>query len=106
MTTYHRWTKEEDEILVQAIKANPHNKKKAFEYAETVLPLRDAKSCENRWYKFLSNPESKHYVGCVFTMLARASRLDNRVIYSDNSLNPPKPMKVGIWSKIKKLLGL
>ena len=31
--TRTRWTKEEDEILVQAIKANPHNKAQAFKIA-------------------------------------------------------------------------
>lgn len=29
--TRTKWTKEEDEILVQAIKANPHNKAKPSE---------------------------------------------------------------------------
>lgn len=37
MTTRKRWTKEEEEILVQAVKANPHNLSKAFrEVAEKL----------------------------------------------------------------------
>jgi hypothetical protein len=106
MTKRVLWTKEEDEILVQAIKANPHNKQEAFREAASKLPLRDTISCQNRWYGILSNPHNKHYVGCLFTMIGRVSRLDNRNIYKDNSATLPIPMKVSMWTKIKKLLGL
>lgn len=52
--TRTKWTKEEDEILVQAIEANPHNKAKAFrEAAEKVN--HSEKCCSSRWYKVLSN---------------------------------------------------
>lgn len=104
--TRTRWTKEEDEILVQAIKANPHNKAEAFRYVATKLANRDVKSCENRWYKQLSNPESKHYVGCMFTMIGVSSRLDNRTIDREEVHIKPKQIKKGLWEKIKTLLGL
>lgn len=49
--TRTKWTKEEDEILVQAIKANPHNKAKAFrEVAEKVNHSEIC--CSGRWYKY------------------------------------------------------
>lgn len=104
--TRTRWTKEEDKILVRAIKANPHNKEKAFRKAATKLKNRDAKSCSNRWYKMLSNPESKHYVGCMFTMIGIASRLDNRTLNREGAHVTPVKTKKSLWSKIKELLGL
>lgn len=104
--TRTRWTKEEDKILVKAVKANPHNKAQAFRYAATKLENRDAKSCSNRWYMQLSNPESKHYVGCMFTMIGHATKMDNRTINRKYVHITPEPIKEGLWSKIKKLLGL
>ena len=104
--TRTKWTKEEDEILVQAIKANPHNKAEAFRYAATKLENRDAKSCSNRWYMQLSNPESKHYVGCMFTMIGVTSKLDNRTVNRDKVHITPTKIKKGLWAKVKALLGL
>ena len=90
--TRTRWTKEEDKILVRAIKANPHNKEKAFRKAATKLKNRDAKS--------------KHYVGCMFTMIGIASRLDNRTLNRECAHVTPVKTKKSLWSKIKELLGL
>lgn len=100
-----KWTAEEDEILVQAIKANPHNKQEAFRKASEEIG-RSAKCCSNRWYQALSNPEHKAYVGCMFTMIGMASRLDNRTINRDNVHITPKKTKKSLWAKVKALLGL
>lgn len=103
--TRTKWTKEEDEILVQAIKANPHNKAKAFrEAAEKVN--HSEKCCSGRWYKVLSNPEHKKYVGCMFTMIGVASKLDNRTVNRDKVHITPTKTKKGLWAKVKALLGL
>lgn len=64
-----KWTVEEDEILVQAINANPHNKAKKPSREVSEKIGRSAKCCSNRWYQALSNPEHKSYVGCMFTMV-------------------------------------
>lgn len=105
MTKRTRWTKEEDEILVQAIKANPHNKAKAFrEVSEKVG--RNPKCCSSRWYQSLSNPHSKHYVGCMFTMIGVHTRYDNRTINRDKAHITPTKNKRGLWAKVKALLGL
>lgn len=105
MAKFKRWTKEEDDILVQAIKANPHNKTAAFRAASKEFN-HDARSCSNRWYQVLSNPESKHYVGCMFTMIGVASRLDNRSTNREGVHITPVKNKKSLWSKIKTLLGL
>lgn len=103
MAERKKWTKEEDDILVQAIKANPHNKAEAFRIASKKME-RDVTSCSNRWYRHLSNPESKSYAGCMFTLIGHSSRLDNRTI-ATNNVQPIKTNK-SLWGKIKKLLGL
>lgn len=103
--TRTRWTKEEDEILVQAVEANPHNKSQAFREASEKVG-RSVKCCSNRWYQALSNPTSKHYVGCMFTMVGAASKLDNRTVNRDGAHITPTKTPKGLWSKIKKLLGL
>lgn len=105
MTKRVRWTSEEDKILVQAIKANPHNKAEAFRIADKKLG-RGFTNCENRWYKHLSNPYSKHYVGCLFTLVGTKSKLDNRTSSTNKSRVTPVEIKKGIWSKIKALLGI
>lgn len=100
-----KWTVEEDEILVRAIKANPHNKAKAFrEVSEKVG--RSDKCCSNRWYQVLSNPKHKSYVGCMFTMVGVSSRLDNRTVNREKVHITPTKTKRGLWAKIKDLLGL
>lgn len=103
MAERKKWTKEEDNILVQAIKANPHNKAEAFRVASKKLN-RNAKSCSNRWYNTLSNPESENYAGCMFTLIGHSSRLDNRTMATHN-VQPIKTNK-SLWGKIKELLGL
>jgi hypothetical protein len=105
MTKRVLWTKEEDEILVQAVKANPHNKAQAFRNASEKLD-RSVGAISFRWYECLSNPKSKCYVGCMFTMIGHASRLDNRTINRENVHVTPMPVKKGLWRKIKELLNL
>lgn len=61
-----KWTVEKDEILAQAINANPHNKAKKPSREVSEKIGRSAKCCSNRWYQALSNPEHKSYVGCMF----------------------------------------
>ena len=54
----------------------------------------------------LSNPQCKHYVGCMFTMIGIASRLDNRTLDREGVHVTPVKTKKSLWSKIKELLGL
>lgn len=105
MTTKKRWTEEEDNILVQAIKANPHNLSKVFkELYETSLSHRTYKAIQYRWYYVLNNPYNKKYVGCLFTTIGLRSRYDNKKVYNIKSNTEPVKHKVSIWNKIKSLL--
>ena len=103
--TRTRWTKKEDKILVQAVKANLHNKSKAFRAASKKVNHNEV-SCSCRWYNHLSNPESKHYVGCIFTMIGVTSRLDNRTVNREKAHITPKKVKKSLRAKVKALLGL
>ncbi len=103
MATRKRWTVEEDKVLVQAIKAMPHHKEEAFRIASEKLG-RTVSACSLRWYHKLSNPKSKYYAGCVFTMVSHSTRMNNRT--TCNNTVKAEPMPKGIWAKIKKLLGL
>lgn len=103
MTKRQRWTAEEDKILVQAIKANPHNKAKVFREVSEKLG-RNAKCCANRWYNILSNPKHKAYAGCMFTMVGASSLLNNRS--RENARIAPKKIRKSIWSRIKAILHL
>lgn len=105
MAKFKKWTAEEDNILVQAIIANPYNKAQVFRAIANQLN-RTVKATEFRWYGVLSNPENKHYVGCLYTLVGIHSRLDNRTVYKDNYTMLPKQHSKSIWTKIKKLLSL
>ena len=103
MITRRRWTKEEDERLVQVIKDHPHNRTEAFTIASTILN-RTVSAISQRWYNVLSNPESTKYTGCCFTMLGEASSLVNRSMITPKVV--PMDHKPSIWYRIKKLLGI
>lgn len=98
-----KWTAREDKVLVQAIEANPQNKAKAFNIVAEKFKVGFSVP-RNRWYNHLSNPESKHYVGCKVTLLSSAIRYDNRTRKS--KYQQPVKMKKSIWDKIKSLLKL
>lgn len=103
--TRTRWTKEEDEILVQAVKANPHNKAQAFKIAASKVNHSET-SCASRWYARLSNPNNKNYAGCMFTMVGATSKFDNRTVNRKGVRITPTNIKKGLWNKIKALLGI
>lgn len=66
MTKYRRWTNEEDNTLVQLIRANPQNL--SFSIRETARVLnRNTNSVRGRYHR-LSNPYCKCYKGVnIFT---------------------------------------
>lgn len=109
MANSYRWTKEEEDILVQAIKANPHNLQQCFREVSAKID-RTVGSCSIHWYTVLGNPEHKKYVGTLFVHLGRKSNLvDRKLNYTTVSWSTKSTTvkhKVSIWNKILKLLGL
>lgn len=95
MNTRVRWTKEEDEILVQSIKNNPQNKLAAFREV-AIKTDHSVASCSARWYNILNNPYNKYYIGSMFTIIRHNPKCD--------SIKSTIITKVNIWTKIKNYL--
>ncbi len=103
MVTKKRWTKEEEEILVQAITANPHNITEACRYASTQLEGRTHSACVFHWYKALAPAKNPTKVGITFIAVGPKTVYKNR----KNSGNAfVKPERNTLWTKIKKFIGL
>lgn len=108
--TNRRWTKEEEDILVQAIQANPHNLKQCFREVSAKIG-RSEDGVMHHWYSVLGNCKNKKYVGITFLMLSRKEIMKDRKIckvsatgyYKNDNLIKQKPT---IWQKIKKLLNI
>jgi hypothetical protein len=98
MSTKRKWTKEEEEILVQAVKANPHNLAKAFREAAEQLGRTEG-SVEIRWYGKLKK------TSLCFVTISSNKQLKNGKNY-DSELghtNTPTKTSKTLWGKIKTL---
>lgn len=94
-----KWTKEEEDILVQAIKANPYNIKQACLKASKQLN-RSHTACCIHWYNKLS---VKNKTSVSFMTISPNSIYINR----KNTTNTiVKPVKTTLWDKIKKFFKL
>lgn len=62
---WHKWSKEEEDVILQQVKLYPENLQKAFEESSRILPLRSQKSCCARWYKVISVREGKDSVALM-----------------------------------------
>lgn len=103
MATRRRWTKEEEEILVQAISANPHNISEACRYAATKLEGRTSDTCYRHWYQAIAPAQNPTKLGVSFLAIGPKTVYKNR----KNSGNTfVKPEKNTLWKKIKKIIGL
>lgn len=104
---YKRWTAEEDNMIVQAVKDNFDNLQKGFREVAEKLG-RTTRAVSNRWYLALSNPSSKAYVGSsCFIGFGTDKRYLNRKNYREGySKQEPEKSAPSFWSKILKLLGI
>lgn len=99
MATRRRWTKEEDEILVQA---NPHNIMDAFRYTSAKLGRTEG-ACRVHWYQTIAPASNPTKCGIEFMAIGPKTVYKNR----KNSGNTfVKPEKNTLWMKIKKFIGL
>ena len=103
MVTRKRWTTEENNILVQAIKANPHNIKKACIYAATKLKGRTPKACELHWYRVIAPANNLTKFGVSFLAVGPKTIYKNRKNSGNSTVQPEKNT---LWDRIKKLIGL
>lgn len=103
MVTKKRWTDEENNILVQAITANPNNIKETCRYASKQLKNRSEKACSLHWYKVLSPKNDTTKTGITFMTISSKAICNNRKNGNSISLQTKKST---IIDKIKKLLKL
>lgn len=98
MANNKKWTKEEEEILVQAIQANPHNISEALRTASATIN-RSFNACQFHWYGVLSPKNKPDKTGVSFVSIGKHTICKNRK-------NTTKPERYSLWSKIKRLLKL
>ena len=97
MSTKRRWTKEEKEILVQAVKANPHNLYKAFRQVSVELD-RSFRAVAHQWYR-----KVRHSSKCFITISSKKQMINGKNYKSGNSNSPVATIKT-LWKKLKDLL--
>ena len=102
MANNKKWTKEEEEILVQAIQANPHNISEALRTASATMN-RSFKACQFHWYGVLSPKDKPNRMGISFVSVGPNTVYKNR---KNSGTSIVQPEKSTIWSRIKRLLKL
>lgn len=102
MANNKKWTKEEEEILVQAIQANPHNISEALRTASATIN-RSFLACQFHWYAVLSPKNKPNKMGISFVSVGPNTIYKNR---KNSGTSTVQPEKSTIWSRIKRLLKL
>ena len=99
MSTKKRWTEEEEKILVQAVKANPHNLSKAFR--EVAKKLGRTEGAVNiQWYTKIRSRS------ICFVTVSQGKKFKNGKNYVPECghINSPTPSNKTLWEKLKALL--
>lgn len=102
MANKKRWTKEEEEILVKAIQANPHNIVEALKTASATIN-RSFNACRFHWYEVLSPKNNPTKIGVSFVSIGPNTIYKNRKNSGGSMVQPEKST---LWSRIKRLLKL
>ena len=102
MANNKKWTKEEEEILVQAIQDNPHNLSEALRTASATIN-RSFLACQFHWYQVLSPKNKPNKIGISFVSIGPNTIYKNR---KNSGTSTVQPEKSTIWSRIKRLLKL
>lgn len=96
-----RFSKQEDNALIRKVTQDPSNLRKIFKEMEEETG-RNWHSYEQRWYKKLSNPESKYYAGISLIALSKKRALVNRK--NTSKVIPSKEVKIPLFSKVKNII--
>ena len=97
MATKKRWTKEEEEILVQAVKANPHNLAEAFRQVSIKLD-KNVPAVAHKWYRNV-----RYNSNCFITISPKKQMVNGKNYTSGNSNSPVATIKT-LWEKLKNLI--
>lgn len=102
MSNNKRWTKDEDRVLLESVKASPHNLKQAFKQASSKLD-RSVTACSSRWYIELSKRKDAENVAFM-CVSAKKMSVNRKTLSPDNSAEAPSLWK-RMMNFIKKLYG-
>ncbi len=94
-----KWTKEEEDILVQAIKSYPHNIKTACSIAASKIN-RSERACSLHWYQVLSKNKK---LGVTFLVVGNKSIVKNKKIIKPKSKIQPIKTRFNLLTRILKL---
>lgn len=94
MNQRRRWTNEEEQVLIDQVRQNSGNLARAFRATSDIIG-RSSHSIEQRWYNKVRHAET------VFMTIGAKNMSVNSKI-SDNT----QPVRLSIWKRILKLLGL
>lgn len=94
MATRRRWSSDEEQVLIDQVRINPGNLSRAFRNTSNITG-RSTHSIEQRWYGKVRHSET-----VFMTIGARNMSVNSKV--SSN----PQPVRLPIWRRILKLLGL
>lgn len=99
MNTKKKWTKEEEEILVQAVKANPHNLSKTFREVAKKLGRTEV-AVNLQWYTKIRSRS------ICFVTVSQGKKFKNGKNYVPECghINSPTPSNKTLWEKLKALL--
>lgn len=99
MSTKKKWTKEEEEILVQAVKANPHNLSKTFREVAEKLGRTEV-AVRLQWYTKIKSRS------ICFVTVSQGKKFKNGKNYVPECghINSPTPSNKTLWEKLKALL--
>ena len=94
MNQRRRWTNEEEQVLLSQVRQNPGNLSRAFRATSQIIE-RDWRSIGQHWYHKVRHSET-----VFMTIGARNMSVNSKVN------NNPQPVRLPIWRRILKLLGL
>lgn len=94
MSQRRRWSNEEEQVLIDQVRQNPGNLARAFR-ATSEITGRSSHSIEQRWYTKVRHSET------VFMTIGANNMSVNSKVNSNT-----RPVKLSIWRRILKLLGL
>ena len=100
MSHNQRWIQEEEQVLIHAVKQNPHNLNEAFKKASNELG-RSKTACALRWYLTISPKSNPAKNGIIFMSISDSFVLQNR-----KCSKIIIPEKITIWKKLLKFLNL
>lgn len=99
MTTKPRWTNDEEQVVIAKVRQHPNNLKQAFREASIELD-RSPTSITQHWYRNIRHNE------IVFMTVGSKTINRNTKNVFHGSYDNTEKMKVSIWRRILKFLGL